>query len=195
MATSGLIGYFGYGSLVNTNTLRTTFLDHLPARLNGWRRSWCVESPGSDGFRSLSIYPDKSCSLDGAIIIDKAENLPLVDEREQGYDRLELKPDQFECQNLPNNLDGLYIYQVRSEIFGETDPFFKIRRSYLDAVAQGYLSVFGQEGLMRFFETTKGWDLPIEDDREKPTYPRWVNLTHQQNSLIIQAGQSLGISL
>jgi hypothetical protein len=35
-----VVGYFGYGSLVNRATLRTEILAAIPARLNGWRRTW-----------------------------------------------------------------------------------------------------------------------------------------------------------
>ncbi|MEK1890750.1 MAG: gamma-glutamylcyclotransferase, partial [Phyllobacterium sp.] len=41
LAKSGrLVAYFGYGSLVNRQTLRTEIVDAVPARLHGWRRLW-----------------------------------------------------------------------------------------------------------------------------------------------------------
>lgn len=195
MTKSGLIGYFGYGSLVNTNTLRTSYVDHLPAKLHGWCRSWCVESPGADGFRSLSIYEDPSFVLDGAIVIDRSENLAAVDERETGYDRITLSPDRFECEALPENLDGLYIYRVKQDLFGEKNPSYRIRRSYLDAVAQGYLRLFGEDGLRRFFQSTRAWDMPLEDDRANPAYPRAVELSAEDHDTITGVGRSVGISL
>lgn len=41
MATAqGIVAYFGYGSVVNRATLRTSIVDPIPARLSGWRRYW-----------------------------------------------------------------------------------------------------------------------------------------------------------
>ncbi|KGF67599.1 hypothetical protein LL06_21370, partial [Hoeflea sp. BAL378] len=35
-----LVGYFGYGSLVNRRTLHPGVVAAWPARLSGWRRTW-----------------------------------------------------------------------------------------------------------------------------------------------------------
>ena len=49
-----LIAYFGYGSLVNLNTLQTGYVCAHPARLKGWRRHWqsrgefAQAAPGTD---------------------------------------------------------------------------------------------------------------------------------------------------
>lgn len=38
--SDGLMAYFGYGSLVNLETLRTEYVAAYPACLKGWRRHW-----------------------------------------------------------------------------------------------------------------------------------------------------------
>jgi len=56
--------------------------------------------------------------------------------------------------------------------------------SYLDVVIQGYLRAFGQDGALRFFETTDGWGSPILNDRAAPRYPRHQALRPDETAFV-----------
>jgi hypothetical protein len=97
-----VVGYFGYGSLVNRATLRTEILAAIPARLNGWRRTWrprplmdadtMAETAlaGSVVPSLLSAHRAEEASIDGVLIIDLAVNLPVIDAREFRYHRRDI---------------------------------------------------------------------------------------------------------
>ena len=94
-----LVGYFGFGSLVNQDTLRTSYVDIVPAKLKGWRRHWQARTgPLSKEVAMLSVHEDEQCDILGALVIDRSENLPSVDEREAGYTRRRLRPEDLVLQ-------------------------------------------------------------------------------------------------
>ncbi|MCY0153744.1 hypothetical protein OEG86_17660 [Hoeflea alexandrii] len=97
-----IVGYFGYGSLVNRVTLRTEILAAIPARLNGWRRTWrprplmeadtmAETALAGDVVPSLlTAHRAEKASIDGVLIIDLAVNLPVIDTREFRYHRRDI---------------------------------------------------------------------------------------------------------
>ncbi len=194
-----LVGYFGFGSLVNTQTLRTSYVDHVPARLKGWRRHWQARSSapehiiGSrDDLLLLSIHEDPQCLIKGAIVIDHAANLPEVDERESGYNRILLdqsvldRPDDVE---MPENI---YVY-VADTSEKANDGQGALLQSYLDAVLKGYCDIFGEDGVKSFIETTIGFDRPIIADRQAPLYPRSVEISPVEVELFDHALKNAGV--
>ncbi|ODN70585.1 hypothetical protein [Methylobrevis pamukkalensis] len=173
---TGLVGYIGYGSLVNRATLRTDFVDLVPCRLRGWRRGWRHRILRTSGHTQtvLTAVPDAVAEIDAVIVVDRLENLPLVDARERGYDRLPVAADKVTVGGpIPSGLD-LHVYVSKAPWTGPPADSHPIPLSYVDAVAGGYRAVFGEEGLAGFFTSTIGWDVPMLDDRATPTYPRAV---------------------
>ena len=76
---SELIGYFGFGSLVNRETLRTSYVDTIPARLHGWQRHWQGrQAVGDQSVVLLSIHGHAKTHIDGMLVIDRIENLDAV---------------------------------------------------------------------------------------------------------------------
>jgi len=194
---SELVGYFGFGSLVNRETLRTSYVDHFPAQLSGWRRHWQVR-PAEQTITDpkdvvlLSIHRDESCQLNGVIVIDLAANLPLVDEREAGYSRVLLSPSML---NVPEGIElpnQVYVY-----VANPTDRLDAkqgvLLQSYLDAVFKGYISLFENEGLEHFVKTTTGFEREIIADRQNPIYPRSVEVTPQEAERFDQALMDAGV--
>ena len=179
--TEPLIGYFGYGSLVNRATLRTEIVTAYPARLTGYRRVWRprpAHAPkfGGIGPAVLTSQRAEGVSIDGLLVIDKLKNLPDVDERENLYRRNDIATSDLAFANDAPALDfPLFVYEQDYEPEEGAAPS-PILRSYLDAVMQGFLTVFGEEGLARFISETDGVDLPIHEDRDDPVYPRPVRL-------------------
>ena len=189
--SANLVGYFGFGSLVNKHTLRTRYVDIVPATLNGWRRHWQARTDTLEqDVALLSIHQDAQCSIKGMLVIDLRENLPLVDEREFGYSRLRLEADHLE---LPEGFDPpeeLYVYVANEAV--DVEDTGALLQSYMDAVLQGFRNEYGDDGVMHFVETTTGFDRRILFDRATPLYPRHVSLVDEERALFDQALKQVG---
>ncbi|MBC7283114.1 gamma-glutamylcyclotransferase family protein [Hoeflea sp.] len=186
-----LVGYFGYGSLVNRATLGPGVVAAWPARLRGWRRTWrarpdmgptplAVLAPGPAPCL-LSAHPDPGSAIDGLLVIDLADNLTSVDAREFRYHRRLIGVDALdfggEIPALARRAEiPLHVYEARIEHPPVAGPS-PILRSYLDTVMQGFLCEFGETGLSRFVAETEAFDRPVLEDREAPLYGRAVALS------------------
>lgn len=177
-----LVGYFGFGSLVNKHTLRTSYVDIVPATLEGFGRHWQARSKTFENSVSLlSVHQDATSSIKGMVVFDLAENLPLVDEREAGYTRHALEREQLAVSNSADLPDELYVY-IADEAEDATDSG-ALLQSYLDAVMQGFRNEYGNEGVSHFIDTTKGFERMIHLDRHRPYYPRSVDLSAEEAAL------------
>lgn len=145
--------FFGYGSLVNLDTH-----DHpnpRRAQVTGWRRIW--RSLEGRDYATLSVRPCPDTTISGII----------ADVRDADWTELDVREDAYVRQPLSGTTA---IYEVQARIIWPRIPH-PILRSYLDVVAAGYLTHFGEQGLMDFFATTDNWG-PIKDDRQAPLYAR-----------------------
>lgn len=209
MRKQELVGYFGYGSLVNRDTIGTRIVAAYPARLKGWQRAWLPrpdigsyvpKDPGA-ALRAGQVPAVLSAvcasgaqddaAIDGLLVIDQAENLPKVDAREALYHRRDIMPDALEFQNrelagLAHDLQSggvrLYVYEARGEL-EQVQGERVILRSYLDAVLQGFAREFGSQGVHRFVAETGAFHTPILEDRHAPIYPRAVPLSPAEKAL------------
>lgn len=184
------ITYFGYGSLVNRAT-RPSAERAQPARLHGWRRVWGHRVIGSADARtgakqsccSLSVEPiseaDSSQFIDGVLVTIPLSELPVLDERENGYERVMLPASDF---TLPQACDAknVHVYVSDDQHAGRSNKDYPILQSYVDCVLAGYCAVFDQAGMQHFVDTTVGWEGTIENERTTPKYPRAVTLSKQQ---------------
>jgi len=163
--------FFGYGSLVNTRT--HAYVAPRPATLPGWRRTWTHTRLRDVAF--LSVRPCADSQIDGLIAHVPGADWAALDERERAYTRIDVTDRLRAAQPTA-------LYQVAEEHqTGEVGP---ILRSYLDVVVQGYLHHFGKDGVARFFASTDGWHMPVEDDRSAPRYPRAQVLTPEETALV-----------
>ena len=187
-----LVGYFGFGSLVNKHTLRTSYVDIVPATLKGWRRHWQTSVVEVDrDIALLSIHRDMDCDIRGMVVIDREDNLPAVDERERGYDRVEITASDLILSHNFDLPERLYVYVGQED--GNNREKGDLLQSYLDAVLQGFHLEYGEEGVRHFVETTIGFERNIVTDRHAPQYPRAVTLTEPQRMLIdAELGAVLG---
>ena len=93
MTHSMKIAYFGYGSLVNLETLQTPYISAHRARLTGWRRAWLARPkiPGGyapiSGLAFLSAERCENTTIEGIVVVDQRSSLPSLDQREALYDR------------------------------------------------------------------------------------------------------------
>ncbi len=159
--------FFGYGSLVNRRT--HSYPGGTPLTVKGWRRAWRHTTLHPAPF--LTAVRDAQGEIDGLTAEVPLGDWEALDAREAGYLRVPMP-------------EGPSIYHIPEGHHPAPDRAHPILRSYLDVVVQGYLAEFGEAGVARFFETTDGWDAPIEDDRDAPIYPRAQTLTAEETALV-----------
>ena len=189
----GLVAYFGFGSLVNKHTLRTSYVDILPASLRGYSRHWQARSTAifDNHISLLSIHQDEACTIKGMIVLDLLENLPKVDEREEGYSRHKLASEELEVASKAELPDEIYVY-IADEVEGTSNDG-ALLQSYLDAVMQGFKNEYGTDGVSHFVDTTKGFDRLINLDRNAPLYPRNVELMDDEKALFDKELKRAGV--
>ncbi|MFK8075560.1 MAG: gamma-glutamylcyclotransferase family protein [Granulosicoccus sp.] len=192
--TSDWIYYFGYGSLVNRDT-RPEGEFTESARLKGWQRVWehrTADPERQQQCTSLSIEPidTSDCAgIEGVVARIPVSALAELDKRESGYERLRLSAADFD---LPASIQAESVFVYRSlphnrHLANDQHP---ILQSYIDCVLAGYRTRFGDAGMRAMFDTTRGWNRPILNDRAAPYYPRWVSVAPevtQQLDLLIQS--------
>jgi len=175
--------FFGYGSLVNELTLSKKY--HIQSgKIQRWKREWkhCVDTPFGR-VCALTASRAENVFLDGVFISCSEIELRQFDEREIGYNRLEIARSDviYSSGHLP---DRLYVYASSPEYYRAGDLHYPIWLSYLEVVMYGYLRMFGEAGVDRFVQTTEGWPTPIIDDRQNPRYPRFKKLSDEHRNLI-----------
>ena len=171
------IGYvFGYGSLVNRRT--HAYADAVPVRLSGWRREWRHTALRPVAF--LTAVPDPDAEIDGLMARVEPPQWTDLDLRERAYDRVPALAIQHPLPHRPE----VHVYTIPSGKHGAVRAAHPVLLSYVDVVVQGYLAEFGETGVARFFETTRGWDAPIAADRARPLYGRHQMLTPSECELV-----------
>ncbi len=164
--------FFGYGSLVNLST--HDYAQPTPATLAGWRRVWRATRMRNTAF--LSVERCNDTAIKGIIAHVPGGNWALLDKREAAYHRHDVSTDV--AHNAPTA-----VYQVTPDNIIATKTDYPIMLSYLDVVVQGYLQVFGEDGVRHFFDTTSDWQ-PILNDRADPQYPRHQSLSRAEQDLV-----------
>ena len=188
------IRYFGYGSLVNEATRPAGSLT-TPGRLHGYVRQWRAVGATSFGkVCALSVAPDPDHAIDGVMIEEPADRLAALDAREYRYVRKQVPAGQFVTSHRTDaaHRDAFY-YQADGVHAKWADSEYPILQSYVDAVMQGFLHLFGEHGVVHFAATTQGWEAPIVADRALPRYPRSVNLSEAEQDFIDATLKSLGV--
>lgn len=176
---------FGYGSLVNAATVSADTVLHS-ASIRGWRRAWRHSGTAKWGKRcTLTVIPDPASQIMGVILVQNADTLGSLNQREGDYDRVVLpvkNVNWIEAAPEQNLEISIYVGRERHRRSGDHEhPVFL---SYLDTVLQGYRRRYGDDGIQHFLETTLDWHVPIIDDRSAPRYPRHTGLSPQERSAI-----------
>ncbi len=155
---------FGYGSLVNAQT--HNYGELRPATLANHRRVWRSSSLRSVAFLSIEAAP--GWEVEGLLATVPEADWAALDHRERAYIRRDVAAE--------TRHDGppgaVVVYEVAHGHLAPPDTGHPILLSYLDTVVQGYLDLFGPDGVARFAKSTDGWQAPILDDRDAAVYPR-----------------------
>ena len=182
---------FGYGSLINR---KTWFFDaHFEwVQIEGWVRQWCqiIKTP-QGGFCALTISPNENSKIDGIIISTNLSTFSVIDKREAGYQKTIINESQISVYenkdtNSMWNREPVFAYTASKESFRWASEKSPILQTYIDVIADGFYKQFGMKGLLNFFCTTQGWELPILNDRDMPIYPRSIDLEPEFLSLVDQ---------
>ncbi|QQA43740.1 gamma-glutamylcyclotransferase family protein [Pelagovum pacificum] len=168
--------FFGYGSLVNLAT--HDYPNARIARLSGWRRVWRHSTLRPLAFLSVERHED--AEIEGVVADVPGADWEALDERERAYLRRDVT---HEVTNDGERADTA-VYEVAEGLLSPPDTAHPILLSYLETVILGYLELFGEDGVIRFCETTTGWHAPVMNDREMPIYPRFQQPTSEQRSYI-----------
>ncbi|WP_298957925.1 gamma-glutamylcyclotransferase family protein [uncultured Roseibium sp.] len=172
------ITYFGYGSLVNVDTIPAA-MEVTPGRLSGWVREWRVCGIGEDGQGrcALSVRKKQGSEIWGVMAREAKEGLAQLEHRERRYEKVEAIGTAFACEakNEPGPAD-LFLFKAAPDHLRWGNDAHPILQSYLDCVLAGYFGIWGEDGIDHFLETTDGWQAPVLSDRHKPHYPRSIRL-------------------
>lgn len=173
--------YFGFGSLVNDETLPDG-TRWQKAILKGWRRSWRHPIEGETAWAAMDVVQDSDSSIEGLLVAGGGEIDSYLVAREGGYQSTPLQPEHLKLDGmLPKNAAPCLWVSKSASL--NTIPLH-LMQSYVDVVMSGYLRNFGEAGLQRFIDSTDNWHLPRIDDRDKPLYPRAVSLSSHERRLI-----------
>lgn len=157
--------------------------------MRGWRRAWRAVSAHDTGF--LTAVPAPDDEIEGLVAGVAPEEWQILDTREAFYDRHDVT-ETIATDPAPSARVAVYAVPLD----GSTMPHSAapVLLSYVDVVIQGYLAVFGPEGVRRFAETTDGWDDAVFiDDRAAPRYPRAQLLTAEETALVDTTLAGLGV--
>lgn len=190
------ITYFGYGSLVNIDTIPDT-AEVTPGRLSGWLREWRVCGQGDDGQGrcALTVRPEKGAEIWGVMAREPRERLSELELREKRYVKVDAVGVSFRCEALqaPGPAD-LFLFKAAPEHLRWGCDKHPILQSYLDCVLAGFFRTWGERGIDHFLETTDGWHVPVLRDRTRPHYPRPITLDPDLADLIDEKLKDHGIS-
>ncbi|SFC95950.1 gamma-glutamylcyclotransferase family protein [Tropicimonas isoalkanivorans] len=166
---------FGYGSLVNRAT--HGYQDTRPATLHGWRRVWVHTRLRPLAY--LSVEP-ADAQIDGLVARVPGADRPALDAREEAYD-----PHDVTARLHDSSTEvAAEVFAVPARHASPPGVIHPLRLTYIDVVVQGFLEVFGEAGVERFFASTAGWNAPVIDDRAAPLYARHRPLTDRQRGIV-----------
>lgn len=190
------ITYFGYGSLVNVDTIAAD-AEVTPGTLFGWRREWKVRGEGPDGQGrcALTVREVAGSAIRGVMAREPRARLGELERREARYRKVEAVGNAFRCEALQQQgPEDLFLFKAVPGHCRWGSASHPILQSYLDCVLAGFFRIWGAAGIDHFLETTDGWHVPILTDRERPHYPRRVTLEPKLAGLIDDRLEALGVS-
>lgn len=202
---SATFWYVGYGSLMNRQT-RASVMRIIPITLKGFRREWSYRNWGAAASAeqgavdagltarlspstALNVAQQDDAQMCAVLVEESLDNLPSLDLRESGYDRLSLRQTQIEPiatgQEVTWTQDqDFFIYQSKAANHHLADEDYPILQSYVDVVISGILDHFSSEAAIEFVRSCGGFDRPIYNDRAMPIYPRALSLSAEELGMI-----------
>ncbi|WP_208999923.1 hypothetical protein [Stappia sediminis] len=190
------ITYFGYGSLVNRQTLSPESTA-VPGELQGWVREWRVTGKVAGigtGACALTVRRQTGSAIRGVMVKEPASGLAALTKREIRYDRIDGIAPEFRPERPEDGVSGdAFLYQAKSRHYDWGSEDHPILQSYVDCVLAGFFDLWGESGIDHFLATTDGWHAPILADRADPRYARSVSLDRNLAALIDEKLAQIGV--
>lgn len=190
------ITYFGYGSLVNRQTLSPAS-SAVPGELRGWVREWRVTGKVAGvgtGACALTVRREPGAAIFGVMVSEPASGLEALAKREIRYDRIDGIAPEFRPERSDDHVArDAFLYQAKSGHYDWGNEDHPILQSYVDCVLAGFFDHWGEGGVDHFLATTHGWHVPILADRSNPRYPRAVSLDRDLAALIDEKLSQIGV--
>ncbi|MCL9781411.1 gamma-glutamylcyclotransferase [Vibrio sp. S4M6] len=172
---------FGYGSLMNSESRKRTGQTGtaIPVFAHGLVRHWGKLQHST--IMAPLIVSQGHGKVNGVLIEVDDNELPSFDERESGYDRIQLLPENIETDHEFNHNAPIWVY-VRED-HQPPCQLIPIMQSYVDTVIAGCLEI-SELFAEQFIQHTLGWHFPIEDDRLAPKYGNLAGVQSHHRVLI-----------
>lgn len=173
--------YFGYGSLVNADTVPEN-AELVPGRLSGWIREWrvCGKWENGQGRCALSVRRHAGSEIWGVMTREAKARLNDLEKRESRYEKVGAISSAFRCDaEQKQGPEDLFLFRASAEHERWGCEQHPILQSYLDCVLAGFDRIWGPAGIDHFLNTTDGWHVPVLQDRNKPHYPRAIRLERE----------------
>ncbi|TDO97285.1 gamma-glutamylcyclotransferase family protein [Marinomonas balearica] len=161
----------GYGSLINSISRAQTGESGKvwPVKLTGYERHWSVMSP-EFGMSSVAVINAEGSCCNGVLVEVPEDQFELFDEREKGYQRVQITPERLEAYGDTELPDGIYWIYVTDCVVLPSQQC-PIALSYVDVILTGCFE-FDDAFLEDLLSYTKGWSGVVVNDRQSPRYPR-----------------------
>ena len=146
-------------------------INAIPVILEGFERFWGFTS-SLYKLTTVSLRPNEHKTCVGVLFPVNEEQLNLLDERERGYNRISILPNQLHAfysnGNLPQNQ---ITYTYVSTIHNQPSQKYPVVQSDIDAILTGCLEDFNESFARAVVRTTSDWNSPYLNDRKHPRYP------------------------
>jgi len=181
---------FGFGSIVNDESRKSTDSssgDPIPVRISsdfGYRRMWNFQG-SSAKLTALGLVkvtnPAEKSTINGIIYPIKGNDMTAFDEREEGYNRVEVPLNLIQSvgwKQLPIHDYKIWAYipqgvnGVAGQDLQPATKFYPILQTYIDVVLTGFLK-YGENFAIEFLYTTGWWSKYWLNDRQVPRRP-WI---------------------
>ncbi|KAJ3210446.1 hypothetical protein HDU82_008112 [Entophlyctis luteolus] len=162
---------FGYGSLINLNSLRRSLCplagaassvgyESTPVVIDGFRRQWSYHC-NQRSYTAVSIHDDPSSKVNGVLVEVRECDLPVLDQRERDYTRTVVPHHRIttgvyggKALSLDSAVVYAYVLGPPSHRACRNVP---VPQSYIDCIISGALqisSTFASD----FVRLTQGWN-------------------------------------
>lgn len=190
-----------YGSLMarySREHFSALYGDVIPARLQGWTRSWCVQYP-DEGATYAGALPDLNSTLDTVLVPTSIND--EIRHRERCYQFIEITSDQIIVSDEHNdwveeiNRSGARYWLCEVISPQNTDAHHPLPQTYVDTCLLGSIQTRGLTAAQAFIDQTLGWDGVWVNDRtlDQPIYPRSAPTTDSERLLIDQLLEDSGV--
>ena len=169
---------FGYGSLICPDSRALTApsvadRQAIPVNVQNVERTWAKKS--LRGMTSMGVRFRQGAECVGVLVPVNDDELSQFDEREVGYDRFELQPEDIlpipflDDEHYENTFLATGEQPPQIWVYVQQDPVpasenHPIVQSYVDIILRGCLGI-SEEFAQEFMRTTKGWDpAELSDD-------------------------------